>query len=185
MIGNAMNSDCNLEIELKFLIESVPPELATYPSEHIVQGYLITEEHGPTRVRKKGSKYIKCVKTGSGLVRTEREWEISQQDFELFWLKASKQSLEKRRYYIPYHEWKIECDVYFGKLRSLITAEVEFKNESEIGSFTPPNWFGMDVTGHSEYTNSSLSANGIPSSYSSPQNSYLLEDLLSSVENKT
>ena len=39
----------------------------------------------------------------------------------------------------------------------MILAEVEFKSEEDALSFTPPEWFGRDVTWSGEYQNSRLS----------------------------
>ena len=39
----------------------------------------------------------------------------------------------------------------------LILAEVEFADEDEANQFTPPEWFGEDVTFSSRYHNSNLS----------------------------
>ena len=36
-------------------------------------------------------------------------------------------------------------------------AEVEFPDEASANSFTPPHWFGEDVTFSSQYHNSNLS----------------------------
>jgi CYTH domain-containing protein len=51
----------------------------------------------------------------------------------------------------------IELDVFEGQYEGLMLAEVEFKNLEEAHSFTPPSWFGKDVTLTGEYQNSRLS----------------------------
>ena len=51
----------------------------------------------------------------------------------------------------------IELDVFAGDLSPLLLAEVEFSSEEEANSFTPPDWFGEDVTFSSKYHNSTLS----------------------------
>lgn len=51
----------------------------------------------------------------------------------------------------------IELDVFAGDLAPLLLAEVEFSSEEEANSFTPPDWFGEDVTFSSKYHNSTLS----------------------------
>ena len=51
----------------------------------------------------------------------------------------------------------IELDVFEDDLAPLLLAEVEFPDEASALSFTPPEWFGTDVTFSSEYHNSTLS----------------------------
>lgn len=51
----------------------------------------------------------------------------------------------------------VELDVFSGKYQGLILAEVEFPTEEAALSFTPPAWFGRDVTFSGEYQNSRLS----------------------------
>ena len=50
----------------------------------------------------------------------------------------------------------IELDVFEGDLAPLILAEVEFSDEQSALSFTPPDWFGEDVTFSGKYHNSQL-----------------------------
>lgn len=51
----------------------------------------------------------------------------------------------------------VELDVFSGKYQGLMLAEVEFPTEEAALSFTPPAWFGRDVTFSGEYQNSRLS----------------------------
>ena len=48
-------------------------------------------------------------------------------------------------------------DVFQGELAPLVLVEVEFPSEEAALSFTPPSWFGEDVTFTSAYHNSTLS----------------------------
>ncbi len=50
----------------------------------------------------------------------------------------------------------VEMDVFEGAYEGLILAEVEFPDEETALSFTPPEWFGRDVTFTGEYSNSRL-----------------------------
>ena len=47
--------------------------------------------------------------------------------------------------------------VFEPPFRGLVLAEVEFSSEEEANAFTPPEWFGEDVTFSSAYHNSTLS----------------------------
>ena len=58
---------------------------------------------------------------------------------------------------IPYQGYTIELDVFENDLSPLVLAEVEFETEEEANTFTPPEWFGKDVTFDGRYHNSFLS----------------------------
>ena len=55
-----------------------------------------------------------------------------------------------------------DVDVYAGALAGLCTAEVEFDSEDEAGAFTPPTWFGREVTGERAWSNAALARDGLP-----------------------
>jgi CYTH domain-containing protein len=55
-----------------------------------------------------------------------------------------------------------EVDEYGGDLAGLVVAEVEFHDEHAAQAFTPPAWFGRELTGEVEYANRSLACNGLP-----------------------
>ena len=151
----------NIEIERKFLVES-PPGLENFPSKEILQGYLLITDEKEIRLRKKGERYFQGVKVGSGLSREEIESEIGMFQFEDLWPETEGRRIEKIRYEIQYEGVLIELDVYFGQLAGLITAEVEFKSKEESELFTPPPWFGPEVTHDDRYKNKNLAVYGIP-----------------------
>ena len=66
----------------------------------------------------------------------------------------SKGLMMREEHNLPLTE---ELDVFAGDLSPLLLAEVEFSSEEEANSFTPPDWFGEDVTFSSKYHNSTLS----------------------------
>ena len=151
------------EIEKKYLVKKLPKDLNEYSKVEIAQGYVdyMSKDYN-FRLRNKGNKYFKTYKKGSGLVREEIENEISKEEFEKFWPDTQDRRVEKTRYLIPYSEFTVELDIFQGKLKGLIMAEVEFKSEKEAHSFIPPDWFGDDVTDNPGYTNHSMAINGLP-----------------------
>lgn len=157
-----LKGQTKLEIERRFLVKSLPQNLNKYKHEHIEQGYLATENGTSIRIRSVGGKYYQTVKTGSGKIRGETEFEITKELYELFWKETKGRRLEKTRYEIPYNGRTIELDVYEGNLRGFETVEVEFDDEKECDEFKPPDWFGPEVTGIKEFTNKHLATNGIP-----------------------
>jgi len=153
-----------IEIERKFLVKELPADLENYPHSEIMQGYLIiTDNDIEVRIRKKGDKYFETVKAGSGLVRKESEKEIPKEAFWDHWPLTEGKRVEKVRYEILYNGKLIELDVYSGELEGLAVAEVEFDSEEENVSFTPPEWFGKEVTHDERYKNKNLALHGKPS----------------------
>jgi CYTH domain-containing protein len=151
------------EIERKFLVKEMPGGLEKYPSNYISQGYLaVTGDGTEIRIRRKGNKYYETVKSGEGLSRKEAEVEIGSDAFHALWPLTGGKRVEKIRYEIPYGDHLIELDVYSGALDGLVVAEVEFGSEEESSRFTPPDWFGSEVTSDRRYANKSLALYGKP-----------------------
>ena len=136
------------EIERKFLVKTIPP-LENYNFEHIIQAYVSLEPE--IRVRKKGERYFLTEKSGHGILRKELEREISEEEFTKALPKAEGRVLTKTRYYIPYGKYTIELDVYEGKNEGIVVCEVEFDSLDEANNFTPPAWFGKDISNDKSY----------------------------------
>jgi len=152
-----------MEIERKFLVEQIPPNLDSYPSNKISQGYLVSKNPNiEERVRKKGNKFFFTRKTKGFLIREEEEEEISEDKFLNLWNLTENKRIEKIRYEIGFEKFVIEIDIYNGNLEGLITAEVEFDSEEEAKGFLPPPWFGREVTEDDRYKNRNLAYSGIP-----------------------
>lgn len=144
-----------MEIERKFLPTSLPDHLESYPCHHISQGYLCT---GPVvRIRQQDQEYILTYKGKGAMVREEYNLPLTQEAYEHLIPKVDGRFIQKTRYLIPYGKYTIELDVFHGDLAPLTLAEVEFDTEEEANNFTPPEWFGEDVTFLPIYHNSYLS----------------------------
>ena len=75
-----------VEIERKFLVAELPPELADHPGERIEQGYLAIAPDGvEVRVRRRAGQATLTVKSGPGQVRTEEELAIDARRFDALW----------------------------------------------------------------------------------------------------
>lgn len=156
-------SERGVEIERKFLLSELPPDLDRHPSEHIDQGYLAIADDGvEVRVRRAGDATVLTVKSGPGQVRVEEELPIDARRFEALWALTEGRRVSKTRYRIPLGEALAEVDVYDGHLAGLLTAEVEFPSEEASARFAPPAWLGREVTGDARYANQSLARNPAP-----------------------
>ncbi len=150
------------EIERKFLIQKSPDGLVNCPSVEIRQGYLMVDETQEIRLRDKGGRYFLTVKQGIGLSRSEVEVELEERQFETLWPLTEGKRVEKTRHLVEYEGVTIELDVFQGALSGLCMAEVEFPSDEEALAFSPPDWFGEEVTDDERFKNKSLALHGRP-----------------------
>jgi CYTH domain-containing protein len=151
------------EIERKFMVDSPPAEALECPSEEIDQGYLVSDASTEIRLRRKGGVHFITVKKGHGEVREETEVEITVAQFEALWPQTEGWRVRKRRHRIPLADGlTAEMDVYSGALQSLVTVEVEFESEETSRAFSPPAWFGRELTGDVRYSNQQMARKGLP-----------------------
>ena len=143
------------EIERKYLVKQVPENLASYPFHEIEQGYLCTEP--VVRIRRQDEEYYLTYKSKGLMVREEYNLPLTKDAYFHLREKIDGRLISKRRYLIPLDPYTIELDVFRSPKDDLVLAEVEFPSKEEALSFTPPEWFGEDVTNSSLYHNSHLS----------------------------
>ena len=155
-----------MEIEHKYLIKRLPENLDSYKKKEIEQGYL---NRSPVlRIRKSNEDYIftyklkkKCKEKDAPICNEEIEAPLTKEAYEHLKTKVDGNTIAKTRYIIPYEsmgkEYKIELDVFHGKLEGLIFAEVEFESVKDAGRFMKPDWFDIEVTQDRRYSNGFLS----------------------------
>ncbi|HKN96698.1 MAG TPA: CYTH domain-containing protein [Pseudonocardiaceae bacterium] len=148
------------EIERKFLValDWSPGELDPTP---VRQGYLTDNGAGTEiRVRAHGQRRLMTVKrrrsSAGAAVRDEIEFAVPDQVFDELWLLTEGQRVAKLRYAVPLGELQATVDVYADRNDGLRVVEVEFPSEQAAAEFTPPEWFGPEVTGDPRYSNRRL-----------------------------
>lgn len=147
-----------MEIERKYLITAPPISYSSYPYHQIEQAYLCTDP--VVRIRREDSDCYLTYKSKGLMVREEYNLFLSPEAYDHLLLKADGNVITKKRYLLPVpgrEDLTIELDVFEGVFAGLILAEVEFQTEEDARSFTPPPWFGEDVTYSGDYQNSRLS----------------------------
>ena len=162
-----------MEIERKYLADPSGLTLSAYPKKEMSQGYLSTDP--VIRIRRSNDNYILTVKSGGLLAREEFETDLTKEQFDRLSAKVEGTFLSKTRYLIPYssadsgivpdtevpassgREYTIELDLFHDALDGLVYAEVEFDSVEEANAFTPPAWFGKEVTEDGSFTNAALS----------------------------
>jgi adenylate cyclase len=142
------------EIESKFLLKHVPAEILQSRHFPVAQGYLANEPGGRhVRLRKKAKIASLTYKFGRASSREEREIRLSPKQFATLWPATAGRRLRKVRYEVAWKNLTIEIDIYGGRNRGLIVAEVEFPNQASRRKFKPPAWFGREITGEKRYSN--------------------------------
>lgn len=153
-----------MEIEKKYKITRLPDSLEQYPCIKIEQGYLC---RGPiVRIRKANEAYILTYKSKTALredvygakISNEVELPLNKQAFAHLKEKTDGNMIEKDRYRIPLEDGRTaELDLFHGYLEGLQFVEVEFESPEQAEQFSPPEWFGEDVSLDYHYTNNYLS----------------------------
>lgn len=153
------------EIERKFLLDELPPETAGRAPTRIDQGYLAVTDDVEVRVRARGDDHLLTVKGGRGEVRTEITLPVSPDVFDDLWALTAGRRIHKQRWVLAPdsdREVEVEVDRFEGALEGLLIAEVEFASEQASRAFTPPDWFGSEVTDDDRYRNAALAVRPPP-----------------------
>lgn len=144
----------NYEIERKYLIRSTP-DLTACPYHEIEQAYLCTDP--VVRVRRQDEEYYLTYKARGNMIREEYNLPLTEESYLHLRAKADGKWIAKRRYLLPFGTYTIELDAFSAPVPGLWLAEVEFPSEEAARAFTPPDWFGEEVTNSPRYHNSNLS----------------------------
>jgi CYTH domain-containing protein len=145
-----------MEIEKKYLVRTLPEDLKEHPHDELIQAYLCTNP--VIRIRKKNDNYILTIKSSGLMIREEAEYPLPEDSFNRLLSKVEGNIIEKTRYLIPEKDGlTIELDIFHGSFEGFIMAEVEFKDIKQAEGYTPPAWFGKEVTRDPRFQNSCLS----------------------------
>jgi CHAD domain-containing protein/CYTH domain-containing protein len=149
-----------LEIERKFLLRGMPSlRRRGARSIAIDQGW-IPGDALQERLRREregdSTRYLRTVKTGRGVVRTELEEETTKELWQRMWRLTSGHRVRKRRYTFE-HEGLTWCIDRFLD-RTLVLAEVELPAPDtpvEVPRWLH-KWIDREVTGEDAYVNVNL-----------------------------
>lgn len=155
------------EVERKYKVDlhDLPSEidLNLVKKTRLEQGYLAVGKDGSeTRIRSfNNERYELTIKSAGSIDREEQNLKITKEIFESLWSQTKDRRIVKVRHYIPYENHTIELDIYEENLQGLVTAEVEFEGRPadaivKANTFTPPSWFGQDVSEDLRYKNRNL-----------------------------
>lgn len=148
-----------LEIERKYLLRGMPPDMPDGTVERITQGYLpgrkfIERLRAVQRGRQR--TYVRTVKIGTGLVRTELEEETTRAVFDALWPLTAGRRVTKRRHRVAVGDLAWEIDEFTD--RDLVLAEIEIPSSDRKVAL--PDWLKpyveREVTGDPAYLNANL-----------------------------
>ena len=159
-----------VEIERRWLFSgSSALDGLDYCSTKIVQGYLDTNSDMAMRVRiseeldtglKRGYLTFKGRKNGDG-VAIELEYEIPIPD-ATFLLSKCSATVRKTRHAIGTYFDILHADVFVFDGVERCIVEVEFDSVLNATAFTPPDWFGHEITKEPGFSNYELAHKGWP-----------------------
>ncbi|MDP2336761.1 MAG: CYTH domain-containing protein [Bacteroidota bacterium] len=146
-----------LEIERKFLVNPAK-WMPTDQGTQIIQAYLGLCPSPTVRIRIDGDKAYLTIKGRSNSIsRPEFEYEVPVTDAIEMLPLAISGPVEKIRYEVMHEGFLWEVDVFSGKNKGLIMAEIELESESQ--EFRRPDWLMEEVSHDGRYYNSYLSGN--------------------------
>ncbi len=144
------------EIERKFLVRNDGWRAGAATKSVMKQGYIASMDDRSVRVRVLDDiKARLTIKIGrSTMTREEFEYDIPVDEAKELLDDAIGVVIEKTRYRVPHEGFVWEVDVFAGRHRGLVIAEVEMRSESDKPSL--PSWLGREVTGDVRYSNQAL-----------------------------
>jgi CYTH domain-containing protein len=153
-----------IERERKFLVRYLPAQyrnnLDDLKSIYIEQGYTSDGLRIRREILKNGEEKYSIIKK---LLTTHASTKIENHPFgkadknlfSTYWPKTVGRRIKKRRYYITLGDLELHLDIFISGINDgKMLVEVEFPQSYKVDSFSPPEWFGREVT--TEITNSDL-----------------------------
>lgn len=147
------------EVERKYLLDAMPTLPTGGAVEEIAQGYLpgtnVTERVRAV-TRDGTTRWVRTVKSGTGIARTELEDEVSHAMFDALWPLTAGRQLRKRRHLVPVGDDTWTVDEFLD--RPLVLAEIELAAATD--EVAMPEWLTVhlvrEVTGERAYQNAQL-----------------------------
>lgn len=148
----------NMEIERKWRVKKLPEDLEQFRCIQMEQAYL--NEQPTVRIRREGDDFFLTYKglSDDDISHEEYNLPITEKAFDHMLPKCDGRTIRKRRYVIPLEGTSLEAelDIFDEPFAPLMIVEVEFASLEEASAFTPPDWFGEDVSHDRRFKNAVL-----------------------------
>lgn len=139
----------------KSSFDNLIAELIDAKKEFSMKNAFIFGTNYTVRVRTANDKaYLTIKNSGSGLTRFEFEIEFPYKEVLYVMKNKDLPLIEKIRYNVKYKGKIFEVDVFEGKNKGLVVAEVELDSEDEEVKL--PDWIIKEVTDDKKYINACL-----------------------------
>lgn len=133
------------EIERKFFLGSLPTDIDSASKTTDERYFLEITPESEIRIQRKADKIYREQKiTDSKLSSNKDTTPITVEEFNRL-KKKSIGRIERDSYRLPGMQ-NATIKVYHGRFEGLIRAEVEFSNTPDAIHFSPPDWFGPELT---------------------------------------
>ncbi|MBI4836594.1 MAG: hypothetical protein HY817_05025 [Candidatus Abawacabacteria bacterium] len=133
------------EIERKWRVRTMPDLTDLKPLQD-ERYYLFADDTVSLRFQKRGDRYeLERMEAIGELTRTQAKLVIGAKEFEAL-KKVAKGPLVRDSYLIHLADPQITLKVYRGLFAGLMRIEVEFTSVEQAKNFTPPDWFGDEMT---------------------------------------
>lgn len=142
------------EIKRKFIFIN-NQDLSRLEKEEYERYYLYFQNGVDLRIQRVNSRYeLERISQEDSTTRHKQKISISTEEFNL--LKSVAKDSTQRDSYVYSTSPSIVIRIYHGKFEGLGRIEVAFENEAEMQKFTPPEWFGQEITDTPLFKDSSL-----------------------------
>ncbi len=145
----------NMEIERKWRVADLPEDLSRYECIVMVQAYL--NVHPTVRIRRENDKYFLTYKgiSDNDISHSEYNLPLTAEAFDHMLPKCDGRIIRKKRYRIPLENSSLvaELDIFEAPFSPLMIVEVEFSSLQEADDFSPPLWFGEEVSHDRRFRN--------------------------------
>jgi len=143
--------------ERKFLVGQIPGVLGLSNGVQVSHGYLAVETGGTeVRIRRTPTDANLLLKTMAGQIPIETEVPLSKEQLAKLWPLTEGRRVSKVTHHLSVADLPVTLDLFEGQLKWLRIAEIEFPNRATCEEFTPPPWFGREVTDIAAYRHSNL-----------------------------
>lgn len=148
------------EIERKFLVSGNGWRKHADRGKSLRQAYLANTAKVSARVRivGKATATLTIKSEGSTLSRAEYEYAVPVKDARGLLKLCIGHLVVKRRHIVRAGKLRFEIDVFAGRHRGLVIAEIELP--SARAKFERPAWLGREITGDKRYYNAQLAGAG-------------------------
>jgi CYTH domain-containing protein len=150
-------------------------------SERVLEGYFAAQSERQSHVRiEKGQSYLVLTSTDGSVGSAENWTDVPRSHAEaLLEVCPGTVTYERSRLRMSHHDVLVDRFMTSAPF-DLVT--VEFATQEEADAFSPPAWFGAEMTGDESYTNRAIALVGRPEAPETPLTNAALDSALDLIE---